>query len=518
MIKKIFTVFVVVFGLLGCGKKKSNHLVVGTTLYELITLDPAEIFEFQGSEYACNVYETLISFDPENPSDIRGEVAESWSVSDDRKTITFKIRPGIKFASGNSLTAHDVAFSLHRAIILQKEPSQIIGQFGFKPENVKQKIRVLDDQTLQFEMEKPYAESLVLYALTSVVGCIVDKKEVLKHEVDGDMGHQWLKSHYAGSGPFKLGSWTPNELLVIERNDQYWGDAPLLEKVIFRHVNDSSSQVLMLEKGDLDTGRWLKMDQLKHLKEKIDIVKVPVGHVRYLSLNQKNQYLRIPEVQEAIRYLIDYEGITKTFGAGESFVHQTFVPRGFFGALEENPYTFNPEKAKDILKKVGLENGITLSLETTNAEFAQILQAGFKKGGIEVVINMGDAKQVLTRIRERNYEMGLTLWGSDYFDPHANAQTFARNADNTDASREKTLAWRVAWDIPDLTKQTEAAMLEHDRKKRESMYHDIQRKLMKSPLVNIYQYNKVFAVQKNVKGIVFGKSVNKILYSKAYKE
>ena len=178
-----------------------NTLVMATKLDDMITLDPAEIFEFTGAEYAANTYDRLVSYDVENVSDIYGVVAESWSVSEDNKAYTFKIRKGMKFASGNDLTADDVVFSLRRVVKMDKSPAFILTQFGFTPENVDQAISKVDDYTVKIETEKPYAPTFFLYCLTSTVGSIVDKKEALTHEKDGDFGGAWLKANYAGSGP-----------------------------------------------------------------------------------------------------------------------------------------------------------------------------------------------------------------------------------------------------------------------------------------------------------------------------
>lgn len=102
-----------------------NALVMAFSIDDIITLDPAQIFEFSGAEYAGNTYDRLIGFDNEDVSKIYGVLAESWEVSEDGKTFTFKIRDGVTFASGNELTAEDAAFSLQRVILLDQSPAFI---------------------------------------------------------------------------------------------------------------------------------------------------------------------------------------------------------------------------------------------------------------------------------------------------------------------------------------------------------------------------------------------------------
>ncbi len=197
-----------------------NALVMAFAIDDLITLDPAGMFEFTALEYAGNTYDRLIGFDNDDVSKIYGVVAESWDVSEDGLTFTFKIRDGIKFASGNDLTAEDAAFSLQRVVLMDQSPAFILGQFGFTAENVKDRIRATDANTLVMEVDKPYAPSFVLYCLTSGVGAVVDKELVLEHEKDGDLGAEWMKTNYAGSGPFVLNKWTPGESLSLTANEE----------------------------------------------------------------------------------------------------------------------------------------------------------------------------------------------------------------------------------------------------------------------------------------------------------
>ena len=123
-----------------------NTLVMANQIDDIITLDPAEVFEFSAAEYAANVYDRLVTYPPDDVENLQGHVAESWEIADDGKTYTFKVRDGITFHSGNPLTAEDAAWSLQRVIKLNKTPSFILTQFGFTPDNVDDMIKVVDDR------------------------------------------------------------------------------------------------------------------------------------------------------------------------------------------------------------------------------------------------------------------------------------------------------------------------------------------------------------------------------------
>ncbi len=502
-----------------------DTLVMAHAIDDIITLDPAEIFEFSGAEYAGNTYDRLIGYDVNDVAKLFGVVAESWTLSADGKAYTFKIRPGIVFASGNPLTAEDAAFSLQRAILLNKSPAFILGQFGFTAANVREKIRAVDPATLLLETDRAYAPTFLLYCLTATVGAVVDKQEVMKHEQNGDLGHGWLRTAYAGSGPFVLRQWKPNEVLALDRHAAYWGGAPALRRVVIRHIIEPATQRLLLEKGDIDIARKLGADQLESLKSNpaIRIRRGEKGDLYYFSLNQKNPNLARPQVRQAVKYLVDYQGIAATLMNGRATVQQAFLPRGMLGALTETPFSLDVAKAKGLLAEAGLAGGFSVTMDTRNSaeimEIAQSLQATFAQAGIQLTISPADNKQVLTKYRARTHDIYIGRWGSDYQDPHANASTFASNPDNADGAPVKTLAWRNAWDIPTLTQETAAAILERDPDRRAGRYLELQREHQRtSPFVILFQETEVIAERNNVHGFVIGPAFDSNRYAGVTKE
>ena len=232
-----------------------DTLVIAWAIDDIITMDPAESFEISAGEIMGNTYDRLLRFDIADPSKLIPDIAKTWTVSPDGKTYAFELKDGLKFASGNPLTAEDVAFSLQRAVILDKTPAFILTQFGFTKDNVKDRIKQTGRLTVQLETDKAYAPTFVLNCLTANVAAIVDKKLVLSKEQNGDLGYGWLKTNYAGSGPLKIREWRANEILALERDDNYYGDKSKLPRVIYRHVKEAATQRLLLEKGDVDIPR-----------------------------------------------------------------------------------------------------------------------------------------------------------------------------------------------------------------------------------------------------------------------
>src|SRR5690349_15049655 len=339
---------------------------------DMISLDPAEIYEFTSSEYMANTYDRLVVIDPANPSQLKLQLAESWSVSDDGKTFTFKLKPGLKFHSGNDITAEDVEFSMERFVSLDLNPAFIMTQFGLTKENVKDKVRVKDPLTVEVELDAAYAPSFFLNCL-SYTSVVLDKKLVAPHEANGDFGHEWMKTNEAGSGPFVLKSWKPNESVVLEANESYFDGAPKIKRVLIKNVTESATQQLLLQKGDIDIARNLTGDQLKAIKgdKSIKDVASPKATLWYMGLNVKNQYLGNKDARQAMKYLVDYDGLQKTLFSGTGIKHQTFLPDGQLGADNETPFSFDVAKAKELLKAGGQPNGFDVTIDVTNKSEAR---------------------------------------------------------------------------------------------------------------------------------------------------
>lgn len=488
-----------------------DTLVVAWSIDDMITLDPGETFEISTGEIMGNSYDRLIRLDVNDPSKLVTDIAKSWSVSADGKTYSFELKPGMKFASGNALSAEDVVFSLQRAVILDKAPAFILTQFGFTKDNVKDKIKQTGPLTLTMETDKSYAPSFVYNCLTANVAAIVDKKLVLSKEVNGDLGYGWLKTNYAGSGPLKVREWRANEIVALERNDNYYGEKAKLARVIYRHVKEAATQRLLLEKGDADIARNLSPQDLAAIASNKDIktTATPKGTVFYFSLNQKNPILAKPEVREAFKWLVDYAAIGDTLVKNIGVIHQNFLPIGLLGASTENPYKLDVAKAKALLAKAGYPNGFKITMDMRTVQpvqgIAEAFQQTAKRAGIDIEILPGDGKQTLTKYRARTHDIYIGQWGADYWDPHSNADTFVRNPDNSDSAKSKPLAWRNAWNIPELTKKADAAVLERDANKRKAMYEEMQAEFRKtSPFIMLFQETEVAAMRSDVKGLKLG--------------
>lgn len=497
-----------------------NTFVMAKDIADIITMDPAEVFELTTGEIIANIYDRIMMFEPEDLQNLVGGVAESYQVSSDGKTITFKLRPGLKFHSGNPVRAEDVAWSLQRVVKLNKTPAFIITQFGWNADNVDSLVKAVDNEHVQITITEEFSPGLVLNAMSAGVASVVDKKLVMSHEKDGDLGYDWLKSNSAGSGAFSLKTWKANEIVTLQANKTYRHGAPGMERVILRHVAEPSSQRLLLEKGDIDMARNLTPDQVKGIEGNADVAidGYPKGTIVYMAANAGHPVLGKEKVVQAMRHLVDYDSMANSFLAGQFVVHQAFWPAGLWASLETIPYKQDVAAAKALLAEAGHADGFELTIHTlTNSPFpeiAQSLQANLAKGGIKANIVTLEGKTLWPKYRAREHDIILARWSPDYVDPHSNADAFAHNPDNRlEAKLTGVLAWRNAWADEEANKLAVMARNELDLGKRKQQYLELQAMLQKKgPFVILFQQNEQVARRTNLRGFVSGSNFDLVFY------
>jgi peptide/nickel transport system substrate-binding protein len=492
-------------------RDNTNTLVVAKNISDITSLDPAEVYEASGGEIMTNVYDRLVRFEANNLTTLVGGVAADWTVSDDAKAFTFHLRRDLTFQSGAPVTAEDAAFSLQRVVLLDKTPAFLLNQFGWTRENVRDLVQSVDSGTVKLTIPKQLAPTLVLNVISSTIGSVVEKKVALAHESGDDLGYAWLRTNAASSGAFALTSWKSDEIVVLDANPKYHLGAPKLKRVVIQHVAEPATQLLMLQHGDADMARDLTADQTSALagNNAIAVDSKPSVNTYYVALNQSDPRLANPKVRLALRYLIDYAGMTNSFLKGQFTVHQPFLPNGIWSAIDDNPYALDVAKAKALLAEAGYPNGFDVTLDAFSdapwASMAQSIQSTMGQAGVHVSILSAEDKQVWTRYRARKHQMLLIQWSPDYLDPHSNAEAFARNTDNSENTKAKTLAWRNTWSDPKLSAQVDAGVQERDPAKRKAIYQELQKEVVAdSPYLIMFQSVVQVARRKQVQDFVFG--------------
>ncbi|WP_455425827.1 ABC transporter substrate-binding protein [Dryocola sp. LX212] len=498
-----------------------NTLIVAQGLDDIVSLDPAEANELSSIQTVPSLYQRLVQADRDEPAKVNPVLAESWQGDAANKKLTIKLRPDAKFSSGNPLRPEDVIFSYTRAVTLNKSPAFILNVLGWQPDNIAGQLKKVDEHTLELHWTADVSPAVALNILSTPIASIVDEKAVAANVKAGDFGNEWLKMHSAGSGPFKMRVYQPHQAIVLDANPSSPGNAPKVKNIIIKNVPDPAARRLLIQQGDADIARDLGADQTSALEGKpgVKVLSIPSAEQNYMVFNvgnSANPLLKNPALWEAARYLVDYQGITKDLLKGQYFIHQSFLPVGFAGALDNNPFKFDPAKAKEILAKAGIKDAqFTLDVEN-KAPFitiAQSMQASFAQGGVKVDLLPAAGSQVYARVRAKQHQAAIRLWIPDYFDAHSNASAFAFND-----GKASTVAGLNGWQTPELNKQTLAAVAEADPAKRLDLYKKMQEELQhSSPYVFVDQGKTQIVVRDNVKGYQQGLNADMVYYDRVSK-
>ena len=480
----------------------ASTLVIDRDTSDLISFDPAVLYEFSAVFATHNVYETLVKFEGTDLTTPKPGLATSWDIKDSGSNwdITFKLKSGVKFASGNPLTADDVVYSFQRAIKLNKSPAFLFTDIaGLKSESVK----ATDATTVVVTMPKTSSTQTFLVILTFTIGGIVDSKDLKTRETGGDFGSAYLLDHSAGSGPFMLDHWTKNTEFLLKANPNYGGTKPTLSGVLFKHVQEPTNQQFALEKGDIDIANDLGSEQIAALQGKAGVTTTSADSLLlvYVGMNAMFKPLDNVKVREALRTAVDYDGIVKDLLKSNGKKVQGIVPKGLAGYNESTPFQADVNKAKSLLQEAG-QTSVTLEflVPTGSApggvawsDIAAKLKSDWAKIGVTVNIKQTTTADLLATYRAQKGQLVMINWGPDYPDPGANVNPF------TDY-KAKSISFRNGWDDPIATKAHEAELIT-DPAKRVAAYKEITDYVLHNgQYIVLYQPSELFGLRSNVKG------------------
>ncbi|RKX54711.1 MAG: ABC transporter substrate-binding protein, partial [Thermotoga sp.] len=275
--------------------------------------------------------------------------------------------------------------------------------------------------------------------------------------------------------------------------------------IIVQDIPEPTDQYLLLRKGDIDVAWNLTAEQANSLKgaEDISIVTTPGQSDEYVAMNAGWGPFKDVRVRQAVKYCIDYKAIIDKVVAGFAINNQQFLPVGYFGYVENNPYHQDIEKAKKLMAEAGYADGFDVELVTNTTERrrneAVIVQSNLAEIGIRAKINLMQASQMYAKYRKQGLQMIVAGWGVDYPDADALANPFANH-------RVHQLAWRCAWIDDYAADLAEAAGKEMNEDRRFQMYVDLTNYWhIYGPFAMLYQPITYWGVRNEVKG--FDKAV-----------
>jgi peptide/nickel transport system substrate-binding protein len=485
---------------------QAGTLVIYKDVSDLISLDPAVVYEFSGTLLVHNAYETLVQFQGSDLSTLKPGLATKWDIKDTGGSwqVSFDLRSGAKFASGNPITADDVVYSIQRAIKLNKSPAFLYTDIAqLKPDSVAAN----GASSVVITMPKTASAQGLLSILTFTIGSVVDSKEVKSHETAGDFGSAWLLDHSAGSGPYVIDHWTKATEVQLKANPTA-STKPALASILVKHVQESTNQQFALERGDADIAADLGPQQIAAVQGKAGVTTLKADSLQlvYVGINASMKPFDNVKIREALRTAIDYNGIVNDLLKGNAKKVQGIVPAGLAGHNADTPFQADVNKAKSLLADGGQPNGFSTELLVPTgpapggaqwSDVAAKLQNDWRQIGVNVTIKQTTQAELLTTYRAQKGQLVLILWGPDFPDPDANAGPFTDYA-------AKSIAWRNGWNDAAIADKARKAALVTDAAARNAAYKEITDYVLHNgPYAVLYQPTQNFGLRSNVKGFAW---------------
>lgn len=330
------------------GQTPPNVLVVGQ-IAEPKSLDPHAVTASNDFRILVNVYDGLARYKP-GTLEVEPALAESWEVSEDGTTYTFKLREGVTFHDGSPLNAEAVKFNFDR-MLNEDHPYHDTGPFplSFFFSSVSE-VTAVDELTVEFKLSEPYAPFLSNLAYPT--GLIVSPSAVEEH--GSDFGR-----HPSGTGAFKFEEWEANNRVVVSRNEDYWDGAPPLEAVIFRPVTDANTRLAEMMSGGLDVMVEVPPDGVAQFREDANyqVFEEAGPHLWFLILNTKEGPFATKEIRQAANYAVNKQALVENILQGTADAATGPIAPAFAWAHDTalEGYPYDPEKAKELLDAAGYD-------------------------------------------------------------------------------------------------------------------------------------------------------------------
>lgn len=380
-----------------------GSVIVGIT-QDLDSLDPHKAVAAGTEEVLFNIYEGLVK--PDRDGNLIPAVAESYTMSDDGMSYTFLLREGVKFHDGKPVTAEDVIYSVKRcAGLLEVSDPEVLTVSALSCISDVVKEEAEDGSVkIQILLNTPNTE------LPAYLTCAIIPENA-----------EDLSKHPIGTGPFQYVSYTPMQSFIMKKNENYYLEGvPYLDEVTFKISANTDSAFLELVAGGIDIFPYLTSEQANQLPNTIRVEKGTMNLVQGLFLNNKRAPFDNKLVRQALFYAVDAQQILEMVGGNGGSVIRTNMFSGFgkyYNTELNGTYTYQPEKARQLLTEAGYPNGIEFTIQVPSnyqyhVDTAQVVVEQLKQAGITAKIQLIEWSTWLSNVyKARDYE--ATIVGLD---------------------------------------------------------------------------------------------------------
>jgi peptide/nickel transport system substrate-binding protein/oligopeptide transport system substrate-binding protein len=491
--------------------------IMRVSIFQPVSLDPPFCVESEGIQVIRQIWDGLFDYDSET-LELVPELCDKWEVSNDGLVYTFYLKKGVKFHDGSPLTAEDFVYSWTRAV-LKDTAAPLVYHFspvkGFDAcqdgsATTLEGVKAIDGNTLQVTLSYPYADFVT--TLGHVAFYPVKEADIVKWGAD-------YSKHINGTGPFKFVEWIDDQHINLDRNDDYYGQKAMLDAIEYKIFADDSTALLEFKAGNIDL-TLIPRGEVKATQEDpkykdYTIIKPMLG-IYYYGMNlQAEPFKDNSKLREAINYLIDRKNICEVLNEGVPTPMTGFVPPGIPG-FQENaaPYTYDPEKAKQLLSEAGYPDGkglptLTWVYDTGSGHeiIGEAIQADFKSVGIKMELEGYEWGTFLDKAKAGDFTFYRQSWQADY----PTMDNFLYPLFDSKAYDNYTF-----YNNPDVDRMLLEARSTIDNDKRIAKYREIEKKVLSdNAFVLIFFYGQRRVIQPNVKGFILDSMGNYDL-SKVY--
>jgi glutathione transport system substrate-binding protein len=451
-------------GLLGAGAALAPRRVGAQVVKSVDTLkvaisgDPGTLHPWitngmpQFSTFWPTIYESILWHDDKMA--LVPNLAERWDVTG--SDIKLTLRKGVTYHNGKALDAESVKFAIEQ---ITAPTSKSLWKSMIAP--VKS-TTVHDHQTITLHMEKPFRSVLMNLVTVALI-------EPGHAQAAGDR----LAVQPMGTGPYRFVEYVPGSHLIVERNDAYYGPKPKVGRIQFRWIVENGTRISALESGEVHLVNNVPPDQIARVEgnERLRLLTTPTARIIYMAFRCDRAPFTDKRVRQAINYAVDREAITRSLLRGKvQPATSPIAPMILGGDVKLPPYTYDPAKARELLKAAAAE-GATVNLGAPNGRYimdrqvAEAVQGYLEKVGLKTTLETpewGTYVSEFLKGEKMKYDMHLLGWGVITMEPDYQVRDHYYSANNR--------RWN-AYVNPEVDRLTDEAVLVMDRAKAREMYH-----------------------------------------------
>ncbi len=420
--KSLLVVFILT--LFSCTEKNerlfSNYLCVRLKSNPT-TLDPALIVDVNGARIAAKLYNGLIAFN-EKLLPVP-DIAKSWTVSPDGLAYRFKLKKGVRFFNGREVIASDFKYSFERVLDpATRSPrtwvlSRVKGAKEFmdgKASHVSG-ISVTADDEMEIMLNEPFSPFISFLGLTTAY--VIPREEVVKWGAD-------FSFHGSGTGPFVLEEWHHNQFIVFKANKKYFGGGPTIAGIYYKIVPEDFTAMVDFEKGGIDILPEVIFSEYKRYADDPKwkpYLKISPGlNTYYLGFNCEKKPFNDVRVRKALNYAMDREKMLAAVMEGRGLSAAGPIPPILRKFTVSEKYSYDPEKARALLKEAGYPDGFSMKIYQTsdieNLNLCQVVQNYLKKINVKADIVQLEWSSFLDAVTKGEAQSFWLSWWADYPD------------------------------------------------------------------------------------------------------